>query len=204
VRHFTLKPEHFPSHARDKHREQLETETFLQAKAEASPWAKGQVVDIETEDGWERGCTILGKNRTRVLPSNSLLKGPLEALREKEPTDVFLLSRQARDKRKEHSKQGGGVVRATAGDAESGDTDERSVQFPDGSADDWAVEDFVLAKPKKKKKQLPRYAVLARQGIRREAGAARNGLLLVVIVFVVFVGCCCCSTMVLFAKTGSG
>jgi hypothetical protein len=102
VRHFTLKPEHFPSHARDKHRETMNKETFLQAKAEASSWAKGQVVDIETEDGWERGCTILGKNRTRVLPSNSLLKGPLEA-REKEPTDVFLLSRQARDKRKEHS-----------------------------------------------------------------------------------------------------
>jgi hypothetical protein len=111
VRHFTLKPEHFPSHARDKHRETMNKETFLQAKAEASSWAKGQVVDIETEDGWERGCTILGKNRTRVLPSNSLLKGPLEALREKEPTDVFLLSRQARDKRKEHSKQGGGVSR---------------------------------------------------------------------------------------------
>ena len=90
------------------------------------------------------------------------------------------------------------MFHATAGDAESGDTDERSVQFPDGSADDWAVEDFVLAKPKKKKKQLPRYAVLARQGIRREAGAARNGLFLVVIVFVVFVGCCCCSTMVPF------
>jgi hypothetical protein len=93
------------------------------------------------------------------------------------------------------------VFHATAGDAESGDTDERSVQFPDGSADDWAVEDFVLAKPKKKKKQqLPRYAVLARQGIRREAGAARNGLLLVLIVFVVFVGCCC-STMVPFIVT---
>jgi hypothetical protein len=74
------------------------------------------------------------------------------------------------------------VFHATAGDAESGDTDERSVQFPDGSADDWAVEDFVLTEPKKKKKQLPRYAVLARQGIRREAGAARNGLLLVVII----------------------
>ena len=113
------------------------------------------------------------------------------------------MPRQARDKSKEHSKQGGGVVRATAGDAESGDTDERSVQFPDARAEDWAVEDFVLAKPKKKKKQRPRYAVLARQGIRREAGAARHGLLLVVIVFVVFVGVQQWFPLS-FAKTGSG
>eukprot|EP01046_Picozoa_sp_COSAG06_P059976 COSAG06_NODE_12594_length_1358_cov_1.629071_1_plen_80_part_00 len=41
------------------------------------------------------------------------------------------------------------VFHTTAGDSESGDTDERRVQFPDGSVDDWGVEDFVLAKPKK-------------------------------------------------------
>ena len=51
------------------------------------------------------------------------------------------------------------------------DPDERQVEFPDGTVDDWSIEDFVLAKKPAPKKRGPRYTVVAKQAIRREADA---------------------------------
>ena len=54
------------------------------------------------------------------------------------------------------------------GEADSKDPDERKVEFPDGSVDDWGVDDFVLVKKAPPKKRGPRYSVIAKQAIRVE------------------------------------
>ena len=114
-------------------------DTLLKAAARVvavhDPWAAGTVVDIESEDGWERGTTILGPSESGE-GSELRVRFQDGVVNDWSIADFRTLWKpgDAIDIDTEDGLERGAKVLGPSG---SGSVAELSVEFKDGTVDDW-------------------------------------------------------------------